>query len=64
VPCAGTFRACARLSTGSQVPVRASRAGTAAAHRFSPAKGSRLVDTGKLAGALLRMVDVGQPVAA
>lgn len=39
VPCAGTFRACARLSAGSQVPVRASRAGMAAAHRVRPAKG-------------------------
>ncbi|MEV4227890.1 hypothetical protein AB0J81_12470 [Streptomyces bobili] len=37
--------------------------GYGAAHRVSPAKGSRLVDTGRPAGALLRMVDVGQPVA-
>ncbi|GGW87419.1 hypothetical protein GCM10010350_84600 [Streptomyces galilaeus] len=65
MPCAGTFRACARLSAGSQVPVRDSRAGTAAERTGSALrKGLRLVGTGKPAGALLRMADAGQPVAA
>jgi hypothetical protein len=51
------------LSTGSQVLVPVSGAGTAAAHWVSAPKGSRLVDSGTLAGALLRMVDVEQAVA-
>jgi hypothetical protein len=51
------------LSTGSQVLVPVSGAGSAAAHWVSTPKGSRLVDSGKLAGALLRMVDVEQAVA-
>ncbi|WP_328974028.1 hypothetical protein [Streptomyces sp. NBC_00239] len=47
------------LSTGSQVLVPVSGAGTIAAHWVSPPRAARLVDSGKLAGALLRLVDVG-----
>ncbi|MCX4886033.1 hypothetical protein [Streptomyces sp. NBC_00847] len=47
------------LSTGSQVLVPVSGAGTIAAHWVSPPGASRLVDSGKLATALLRRVDVG-----
>ncbi|WP_247721213.1 hypothetical protein [Streptomyces sennicomposti] len=51
------------LSTGSQVLVPVSGAGTIAAHWVSPPRASRLVDSGKLAGALLQLLDVGQAVA-
>ncbi|WP_406390215.1 hypothetical protein OG806_49510 [Streptomyces sp. NBC_00882] len=47
------------LSTGAQVLVPVSGAGSAAAHWVSPPRASRLVDSGKLATALLRMVAVG-----
>ncbi|MER5312325.1 hypothetical protein ABT034_31615 [Streptomyces sp. NPDC002773] len=47
------------LSTGSQVLVPVSGAGTIAAHWVSAPKGSGVVDSGKLATALLRLVDVG-----
>jgi hypothetical protein len=47
------------LSTGSQLLVPVSGAGTIAAHWVSAPRGSRLVDSGKLATALLRLVDVG-----
>jgi hypothetical protein len=47
------------LSAGSQVLVPVSGAGTIAAHWVSPPRASRLVDSGKLATALLRLVDVG-----
>lgn len=51
------------LSVGSQVLVPVSGAGTAAAHWVSAPKGSRLVDSGRLAGALLQLLDVEQAVA-
>lgn len=47
------------LSTGSQVLVPVSGAGTGAAHWVSAPRGSRLVDSGKLAAALLHLVDLG-----
>ncbi|MFE5730226.1 hypothetical protein ACFQ7A_04840 [Streptomyces sp. NPDC056528] len=47
------------LSAGSQVLVPVAGAGTIAAHWVSPPRASRLVDSGKLATALLRLVDVG-----
>ncbi|MEU0032052.1 hypothetical protein [Streptomyces sp. NPDC006335] len=51
------------LSTGSQVLVPVSGAGTAAAHWVSVPRASRLVDSSKLAGALLRSVNAEQAVA-
>ncbi|MFC8223548.1 hypothetical protein ACFUTY_35955 [Streptomyces sp. NPDC057362] len=47
------------LSAGSQVLVPVSGAGTGAAHWVSAPRAGRLVDSGKLATALLRLVDVG-----
>jgi hypothetical protein len=46
------------LSTGPQVLIPVSGASTIAAHWVSPPWASRLVDSGKLATALLRLVDV------
>lgn len=51
------------LSTGSQVLVPVSGAGTAAAHWVSAPRASRLVDARTLAGALLRLADVEQAAA-
>ncbi|MCZ0984063.1 hypothetical protein O1L60_45695 [Streptomyces diastatochromogenes] len=47
------------LSAGSLVLVPFSGAGNIAAHWVSPPRAGRLVDSGKLATALLRLVDVG-----
>jgi hypothetical protein len=51
------------LSVGSKVLVTVSGDGTAAAHWVSAPRGSRLVDSGKLAGALLRLANGEQAVA-